>query len=1004
MSDTDRRKVQIEASLDATGVREGANEAVTAAKGMAQGMKEAGREGAEGLKLPQKQSQQTAAAMFRAEKNMVGSIQRATVALQSGGKAGSEYYEILAKQRGISGDVLKPYIEQLRQAEIAQKSLNQAQAGAAYTMSDKARSAAMRNVPAQFQDIVVSLQGGQNPMTVLLQQGSQLSTMFGSAGEAAKALGGYVLGLVNPFTLAAAAAGVLTYGYYVGTKEAHSFLIALEQTGNKAGASVQQLVDMSAAMDNVAGITQAKAAEALVTFAANAGVAADRLQRYTTTAIEWERATGQSVEAVAKDFQKLGEDPVKAVLELNKQMGFLTAATFEQIKSLQEVGRETDAARVAQDAYDSAIAGATSTITANLGVVERAWIAIRNVGAEVIDMIKSLGRQEGMHGVVDRLQKEVNDRLERGATNDLPGTIAAWEKGNAVAQNKLAKARDMLGLSESANTYVQGAKGREQALIGLSSEASKYSDKQTQKRLALAAAESKYGEAAKTSVEAQKQYATVIAGIEEKYKDKGGGGKGRNTAPAARRLDLAEILNTAREEVRIIDGKQKDLERLHQSGLIDDDGYYAQKQKLIEQASKVEEGAFQEQLNRLKQEKASGADALAVKKQISDTEMKLAAKRLETGEKLKGLAFEEKLATDRQRMAMESLSESHKRAMAQMLEQQQHTISTAWMSTKDRQRAESLRSIKDSYNAEERNLSDRKRFTPNLSDGQKKQIDKRLADLEVEKEERIRVAEATYAELDMLQTKWELGAGQAMKNYADLSANVAQQAADAFTNAFKGMEDALVNFAMTGKLDFKSLANSIIADIVRIQAKAALSNMLGKSSGSDSGLFGSILSGVMSMYGGGATGGNAGYGDYSSAGLKAAYGYASGGYTGDGGKYAPAGVVHRGEYVINAENTKRIGLGMLNRLNGYANGGLVGGAGVAAASGGPANIKVEIINKGQPMQVERTEVHQGENGALVLQAFLDEAVKQSTTAVGAQLAGDYGPVGQGARQRDRMRG
>ena len=148
MSDTDRRKVQIEASLDATGVREGANEAVTAAKGMAQGMKEAGREGAEGLKLPQKQSQQTAAAMFRAEKNMVGSIQRATVALQSGGKAGSEYYEILAKQRGISGDVLKPYIEQLRQAEIAQKSLNQAQAGAAYTMSDKARSAAMRPTEA----------------------------------------------------------------------------------------------------------------------------------------------------------------------------------------------------------------------------------------------------------------------------------------------------------------------------------------------------------------------------------------------------------------------------------------------------------------------------------------------------------------------------------------------------------------------------------------------------------------------------------------------------------------------------------------------------------------------------------------------------------------------------------------------------------------------------------------------------------------------------------------
>ncbi|WP_341675944.1 phage tail length tape measure family protein [Comamonas thiooxydans] len=457
MSDTDRRKVQIEASLDATGVREGAVDAVAAAKGMAAGVEAAGQKAAQGLKPLETQPQQAAVAMSRAEKNMVGSIQRATAAMQSGGKAGSEYYEILAKQRGISGEVLKPYIDQLRQAEAAQKRLSQS---GQYVMSERAHSAAMRGVPAQFQDIIVSLQGGQNAMTVFLQQGSQLMSMFGGAGEAAKALGGYVLGMVNPFTLAAAAAGVLAYGLYSGAKEAHAFLVVLQKTGNQAGTSVQQLVDMSAAMDNLAGITQAKAAESLVTFAANAGVGADRLQRYTTTAIEWERATGQAVEEVAKDFKKLGEDPVKAVLELNKQMDFLTSATFEQIKSLQEVGRETDAARVAQDAYDSAIAGATSTITANLGLVEKGWIAIRNVGAEVIDMIKSLGRQEGMHAVVERLQKEVNDYQERGPTNAVTESTGSYAKGLKTRQSRLDKAREMLGLSESANTYVQGESHR----------------------------------------------------------------------------------------------------------------------------------------------------------------------------------------------------------------------------------------------------------------------------------------------------------------------------------------------------------------------------------------------------------------------------------------------------------------------------------------------------------------------------------------------------------------
>ncbi len=56
--------------------------------------------------------------------------------------------------------------------------------------------------------------------------------------------------------------------------------------------------------------------------------------------------------------------------------------------------------------------------------------------------------------------------------------------------------------------------------------------------------------------------------------------------------------------------------------------------------------------------------------------------------------------------------------------------------------------------------------------------------------------------------------------------------------------------------------------------------------------------------------------------------YAEGGYTGDGGKYEPAGVVHRGEYVFSAETVQRLGADNLERLHrsaqkGYASGGLV---------------------------------------------------------------------------------
>lgn len=72
-----------------------------------------------------------------------------------------------------------------------------------------------------------------------------------------------------------------------------------------------------------------------------------------------------------------------------------------------------------------------------------------------------------------------------------------------------------------------------------------------------------------------------------------------------------------------------------------------------------------------------------------------------------------------------------------------------------------------------------------------------------------------------------------------------------------------------------------------------------------------------------------GFGGGGAAGTTGTLLYSGGGYTGGGGKYEPAGVVHRGEYVLPAEVVKRLGLGNLRALHkaglrGYASGGLVG--------------------------------------------------------------------------------
>lgn len=110
---------------------------------------------------------------------------------------------------------------------------------------------------------------------------------------------------------------------------------------------------------------------------------------------------------------------------------------------------------------------------------------------------------------------------------------------------------------------------------------------------------------------------------------------------------------------------------------------------------------------------------------------------------------------------------------------------------------------------------------------------------------------------DALNASWQYGAKTALQTYLDAAQNTATQSNKLFTNMFKGMEDALVNFVKTGKLNFSSLAQSIIDDLIRIQVQKAVANMAGSLFGGSGSLFGSAngnvfgSSGVMAFANGG---------------------------------------------------------------------------------------------------------------------------------------------------------
>ena len=92
----------------------------------------------------------------------------------------------------------------------------------------------------------------------------------------------------------------------------------------------------------------------------------------------------------------------------------------------------------------------------------------------------------------------------------------------------------------------------------------------------------------------------------------------------------------------------------------------------------------------------------------------------------------------------------------------------------------------------------------------------------------------------------EAGFTKGLRAVAEEAEQIGKQMEAATVRAFNGMTDALVGFVMTGKLDFRSLANSIISDLIRIQIQRAITLPLAKAMSS---FFGFADGGVMTADG-----------------------------------------------------------------------------------------------------------------------------------------------------------
>ncbi|MBA1200369.1 phage tail tape measure protein [Pseudomonas capeferrum] len=253
-----------------------------------------------------------------------------------------------------------------------------------------------------------------------------------------------------------------------------------------------------------------------------------------------------------------------------------------------------------------------------------------------------------------------------------------------------------------------------------------------------------------------------------------------------------------------------------------------------------------------------------------------------------------------------------------------------------------------------------------------------------------------YKEVSEAQGDWRNGASSAFQNYLEQARDVAGQTQSLFTSAFGSMEDAIFNFAMTGKFSFADFTKSILTDMARIATRQAASGLLSGIANIASTAFGA-------WFGGGGTGaigtgGTTGAGGFdfglgqASAGMTYTPTYSSGGYTGDGGKYDPAGIVHAGEFVLRREVVSQPGMRhYLENLNarGYADGGLVTPLSVPSqiSAGTGAAIHVSTtVNVGAQAPV-------GQGMALDQQSLQQNMEKQMKAAADRAVADSWRPGG-----------
>ncbi|MHB6871906.1 phage tail length tape measure family protein [Klebsiella pneumoniae] len=816
--------------------------------------------------------------------------------------------------------------------DLTEKGLNQVSNEMRYgAISAGQYKNAMRLLPAQLNDIAVGLAGGMPLFTIFMQQGSQIADSFGGWGNLFEIIKQQLLGagdaadessdslsananslsenaenakkltgFLNPMTIGigalVAVVGTLTYAWYKGSQEQQEFNKSLVLTGNIAGVTTGQLADMARSVADNTGNTTAAAAQALNRVVSGGKIATGSMQTVTEAVVAMNDATDESIDSMVADFEKIAQNPVAAIGELNDKYHFLTLATYNQIKALQDEGNQQEAARLATETYAATMKQRADQIQGNLGSLEQAWKWLGDAAKGAWDAMLDIGREKSIEQKIaeaqdelGRAQKSLSD-LSAGQSK-YAGPYGAWkssdlsmlQKGVDAAKARLASLQSEKMAQDAINESYDPYLKKQQEGIKLQQKADAFSQKyqtRQQQRAKELAELSKY-----RGKYTQEEYDRIYSEINDRYKDpkspKTPKGKAytedaatrlldqinQQTAALQSQLDASDKLNSATQarvkfEQQIADLKSKTQLTADQKSILSrsDEILQAYKQQEALQNSVKTLDDYRKMQEQVKTKDERTNDLLK-------TRLELLEKAKATGQ-LKPGEYEKTRAdiyqnTDMQlpstvRNVVGNLTPTGGR-LSGTFEGMQGQINEYDQAQQELQRW--LAAQEEAYaKAGEITAEGEARMTS---------IRQRAADANqvIEAQKNTIISAATQSLFDSTADIMRTGFGEQSAIY-----KVAFAASKAFAIA-----DSMVKIQQaiaSGAVSAPYPANIIAMASIAAQTASIVSNI-------------QAVSGV---------------------------GFASGGYTGPGGKYQPAGIVHKGEYVFDQASTNRIGVSQLEAL------------------------------------------------------------------------------------------